>query len=139
MKPVLALLLSVGAIGAGAFVLHRSSGGLSLSGAQRRRSTFRGPAETRELERFCENDGDLYRQQVQPIEKNLKKKLAKGVFDPAKAEKLWGYLAENCAKKYAREFGDGMPWHKMFSTADRREVARSFNRSFMREEGGIST
>jgi hypothetical protein len=65
--------------------------------------------------------------------RTLDKKLAKGVYDHEKAKKLWGYVAENCAKKYAREMGDGVPWHKMFSTADRREVAKAFAESFRDE------
>ncbi len=91
----------------------------------------------RELQLFCENDGDLYRQQVVPIQNSLKRKISKGIFDRAKAEKLWMYLADNCAKKYAKEFGSpGQPWHKMFSTSDRRAVAKSFNDAFVQEYGG---
>jgi hypothetical protein len=102
---------------------------------RRKRSSFRGPTEVRELQLFCENDSQLYRQQVQPIEKNLKKKVAKGVYDHEKSKKLWGYLADNCARKYVKEFGGGLPWHKMFSTADRREVAKAFADSFKSEHG----
>lgn len=123
MKPMIATLLAVGAVGAGAFLLHRG-GGSSLSGSRRRRSNLRGAAEVTELHLYCDNDGELYRQQRQLIEKNLAKRLAKGTYDHTKAKKLWGYLADNCAKKYAKEHGGpGTLWHKMFSTADRREVA----------------
>jgi hypothetical protein len=68
---------------------------------------------------------------MQPIQKNLATKLARGVYDRAKAEKLWGYLAENCAKKYVKEFGGGQPWHKLFSMSDRRAVAKKFNDDFL--------
>jgi hypothetical protein len=131
VKPNLfSFLLAAGALGAGVYAtLRKQHGGLSGS----RRRGLRGPTEARELLLFCENDGDLYRQQVQPIEKNQKRKLAKGVYDFEKSKKLYGYLADNCAKKYAKEFGDGMPWHKMFSTADRREVAKAFADSFKSE------
>jgi hypothetical protein len=122
------------ALGAVAVGVWGAKGTRGLNGASGRRG-LRGPHEVRELQLFCENDGDLYRQQVQPIEKNLAKKITKGIFDKTKAVKLWGYLADNCARKYAKEFGDGSPWHKMFSTADRREVAKAFNESFMRENG----
>ena len=132
MKTLLAIL-GLGALGAGGYVLLKRSGHLSGARGRRRRGGFRGAVEANELLLFCDNDGDLYRQQVQPIEKNLSKKIKKGVYDHTKAKKLWGYLADNCAKKYAKEFGDGQPWHKMFSTADRREVASKFADSFKNE------
>jgi hypothetical protein len=137
MKPLLVTLAALGVIGGGAYLFSRR-GHVSLSGSRRRsrrsRRGLSGPHETRELQLYCENDGDLYRQQVQPIVKNLEKKIKKGVFDRAKAEKLWGYLAESCAKKYAKEFGSSdQPWHKMFSMSDRRAVAKAFNDDFMAE------
>lgn len=125
MKSALGVIAAVGALGGGLWLALRGGSHTAL----------RGPTEVRELQLFCENDGDLYRQQVQPIEANLRKKMAKGVYDHEKSVKLWGYLAENCAKKYAKEFGSGQPWHKMFSTADRREVAKGFADHFRREAG----
>lgn len=128
---IVGALAAVGALSAGLYFTLRKSG-TGLSGT-RTRTRLRGPHEVRELKLTCENDGDLYRQQVQPIHKNLEKRLAKGTYDHTKAKKLWGYLADNCAKKYAKEFGDGTPWHKMFSTADRREVAKEFADEFLNE------
>lgn len=124
--------LAVGAVTVGVWAAKGTRG---LNGSRRRGGGLRGPIEARELQLFCENDGDLYRQQVQPIEKNLTKKLAKGVYNYELSKKLWGHLADNCAKKYVKEFGGGMPWHKMFSTADRREVAKNFADSFLAEHG----
>jgi hypothetical protein len=136
MKRILGATLALAAIGGGAYALYRHGHHGSLSGSRRRsRRGLSGPDEVRELHLFCDNDGDLYRQQRQPIEKNLQKKMAKGVFDKTKAVKLWGHLADSCAKKYAKQFGDGREWHKMFSTADRREVAKAFNESFIEEHG----
>lgn len=69
-----------------------------------------------ELVRFTVSDGDLYRQQVQPILANLAKKIVKGRYDPDKALVLWGYLADNGALKYTWEFGDRKrgtrSWHQ---------------------------
>ena len=145
---ILGFGLALGAVGVGVWAAkgtrglhspgHRGGtngfGRSRLRGRRTKRSRgLRGPTEVRELSLYCENDGDLHRQQVQPIEKNLAKRLAKGTYDHEKSKKLWGYLADNCAKKYAKEFGDGTPWHKMFSTADRREVAREFADSFKQE------
>ena len=86
----------------------------------------------RELHLFIDNDGDLYRQQYQPILKNLVTKQAKGVYDKDKAIKLWMYLVESGAKNYVREYGSGV-WHEMFNVPTRREVARLLNEHFLVE------
>jgi len=70
---------------------------------------------------------------MQPIQKNLITKMAKGVYDRTKAEKLWMYLVENGAKKYSKDFSDGRDWHKMFSMEDRRAVAKKLNDHFITE------
>ncbi len=81
-------------------------------------------AEARELALFIVNDGDLYRQQAQPIIKNLRKKIAKGTYDGTKALKLWGYLANSGAQKYTKEFGgSGNGSYGSFSPAHRRDAA----------------
>jgi len=137
MKTLVGLTLALGALGAGAYLMRNSSHA-SLSGTRRHHRSrrqhrqLRGPAEITELEVFIENDGDLYRQQTVPIMKNLQKKLEKGVFDKSKAEKLWMYLVENGAKKYAKDSGGGT-WHKMFSMADRKAVAKNLNEGFLAE------
>lgn len=123
--------LAVGAVTVGVWAAKGTRG---LNGSSRRRG-LGGEHEARELHLYCENDGDLYRQQVEPIRKNLRKKMEKGIYDHEKAKKLWMYLADNCARKYVKEFGGGMPWHKMFSTADRREVAKEFADNFKLEQG----
>ncbi len=53
-----------------------------------------------ELVLWVENDGDLYRQQYEPILRNLMTKRARGVYDHDKAVKLFGYLTENGARRY---------------------------------------
>lgn len=64
-----------------------------------------------ELFLFIESDGDLYRQQYEPIQKNLVAKKARGTYDHALAAKLFGYLAESGAKKYDEEV-NGAPRFK---------------------------
>lgn len=86
----------------------------------------------RELVLFIENDGQLYHSQFVPIVKNLRLKMAKGVYDPEKAVKLWMYLMDAGAKKYVRDFGGGT-WNLVFSVATRQEAAREFNQSFLTE------
>lgn len=92
-----------------------------------------GPLDThaaKELELFVENDADLYRQQYTPINKNLITKMARGVYDHGKAVKLFGYLMESGAKKYARQYSVGNDWHQIFSPATRKSVAELFARHF---------
>jgi len=94
------------------------------------------PHAVTELTLFIENDGELYKSRGQPIIANLAKKVAKGTYDAALAEKMYGYLAEDGARKYAWEFGARKPgtrsWREqsasgngMFDTATRRAVARN--------------
>ncbi len=91
-------------------------------------------AEATELVLFITNDGDLYRQQAQPIIKNLRKKIAKGTYDAAKAVKLWGYLANSGAQKYTKEFGgSGNGSYGSFSAADRRAAAKELADSYEEE------
>lgn len=84
--------------------------------------------EAQELVLYIENDGDLYRQQNQPILRNLANKAAQGKYDHQKAIKLWLYLMDNGAKKYAKEFGG--TWNTMFPVAARKEAAKVFADDF---------
>jgi hypothetical protein len=87
--------------------------------------------EARELKLFIENDGDLYRQQHQPIIKNLTVKKAQEKYDSAKAAKLYMYLMDNGAKKYFKQFGSpGMKWMDMFPKKARMEAAKEFVEEF---------
>lgn len=88
--------------------------------------------EARELYIFTISDGTLYRQQGEPIVKNLARKMNKGIFKRELAIKLYGYLANNAAKKYTFEFDVLTPgissWHQVkgygiFTTRHRREAA----------------
>jgi hypothetical protein len=84
-----------------------------------------------ELKLYTENDGDIYRQQIQPILKNLATKAARGIYKHEGGAKLFMYLTETGAKKYAREFGGpGATWHEMFPIAIRRVVADEWASEF---------
>jgi hypothetical protein len=88
----------------------------------------------KELLLFIENDGDLYRQQYQPIIKNLAQKKFRGIYDHAKAVKLFMYLAENGAKKYCREVcGRGTVWHQIFGVPERKWVSEQLAKDFETE------
>lgn len=89
-----------------------------------------------ELELYIENDAQLYRSQYTPINKNLATKMARGTYDRSKAVKLFMYLMESGAKKYAREFGGpGDNWSQMFNVPTRRAAAERFADSFETEYG----
>lgn len=86
----------------------------------------------RELELYIDNDGQLYNQQYLPILKNLSKKMAKGKYDIKLAVKLWTYMADSGAKKYAKEYGSGpsyQKWSDMFSKATRIMVATELEKT----------
>ncbi len=88
----------------------------------------------KELLLYIENDGDLYRQQGLPILKNLVLKIDRGVYDHERAVKLYGYLVENGARKYTKEFaGTGDKWNEIFNKPTREAVSREFVKSFETE------
>lgn len=84
-----------------------------------------------ELKLYIDNDGDLYRRQTTSILKNLATKKVRSQYKHDLAVKLFGYLVEAGAKKYAKEFGDvGTPWNKMFDVPTRKAVAEEMTRDF---------
>ncbi len=60
--------------------------------------------EATELKLYIDNDGDLYRQRLVPIVKNIQRTMKSGKYDHSKAPKLWMYLVDDGAKKYSKEF-----------------------------------
>ncbi len=84
-----------------------------------------------ELVLYITNDGNLYRQMVQPIIKNLKKKKAKDQYDETKALKAWMNLADAGAKKYVKEFG-GM-YNTTFTKATRVLAAKELQDNYAEE------
>ena len=62
-------------------------------------------AESRELELYMENTRDLYFRCIIPAINNLKKKMARGVFDKEKATILFYHVATKASEAYNRDFG----------------------------------
>lgn len=91
------------------------------------------PQAARELKLYIDNDGGLYRQQTLPILKNLATKRARGEYKHDLAVKVFGYLTEAGAKKYAGEFGSSSPWHQMFDAGTRKQAAEALTRDFEAE------
>lgn len=73
--------------------------------------------ESRELFLYATNDGDLYRHMITPVINNLKKKLAKGMYDAEKAVDAYYHIATEASNKYYKDFG------YKFSVGDRFTVA----------------
>jgi hypothetical protein len=86
--------------------------------------------ESTELRLFIVNDADLQRQQGVPILKNLATKKVRSLYKHDLAVKLFGYLVESGAKKYAKEFSVGTDWHRMFPVPTRKAVAEELTRAF---------
>lgn len=84
-----------------------------------------------ELKLFTDNDGDIYRQQTTSILKNLATKKGQGKYDRDLAVKLFMYLAENGAKKYAKEFGG--TWNLLFPKDVREHVSKEWRDEFETE------
>ncbi len=65
--------------------------------------TTRGEVDkvlVKQILQWISHDGDLNRQQYQPILKNLTLKYARGTYDHKKAVKLWMYLVPNAIERY---------------------------------------
>lgn len=89
------------------------------------------PEEARELHLYTENDGDLHRQQHEPIRNNLARKMAAGIYDHAQATKLYGYLMDSASKKYAKEMQTGSG--HAFTPATRMAAAKTMADQFYEE------
>lgn len=91
-----------------------------------------------ELVLHADNHAQLHHGSHMPIINNLKRKMKKGTYDSEKAKKLWHYHADRAAQSYHKEYGDkATPWHKMFSTADRKQAAahwEAHHREELKEE-----
>ena len=83
----------------------------------------------RELTLYIENDSTIYRQRIQPIIKNLARKMKKGTYDPELAIKGFMYAVEHGIKSYNKEFGPGFKIDKV----TKRKVAEDLRDNFMDE------
>lgn len=86
------------------------------------------------MELYIENDEQLYKQQLIPIIKNILTKMKRGVYDHSLAPKLWGYLVDEGARKYVKEFGgSGDKIQNIFPASMRRELAQEFADKYLQE------
>ncbi len=87
-----------------------------------------------ELKLYIENDGDLYKQKIIPIVKNIQKKMKSGKYDHKQAPKLWMYLVTDGAKKYAKEF-PGVKFNKQEKEAVAQEFADDYRDEIEAQDG----
>lgn len=123
---------------AGVEPIRRAPGGRrAREGEANPAHAHRGEADTagaRELKLYIDNDGQLHRQQHEPIIKNLTKKMEKGTYDREKAVTAFENLADTGAQKYGKEFGEGgKAGLRMFDPATRHEAAVQLRDSFEAE------
>jgi len=78
---------------------------------------YKESEESRELELFAENDGDLYRGRILPIINSLTKKAKKGIYDSEKAVDAFYYVADAAAKMYGRYYGGSFTVQERFTVA----------------------
>ena len=89
-----------------------------------------------ELKLYIENDGDLYKQKIIPIVKNIQKKMKSGKYDHKKAPKLWKYLVDDGAKKYEKEF-PGVKFSKQEKEAVAQEYADEYRDEIEAQDGAM--
>lgn len=92
-----------------------------------RQGSTQDVAAQQELELFAENDGDLYRQMVVPIRKNLVNKMANGTYVHARGVDGFMHFIDEAARRYTKQFGtSGDTMSTSFKKLDRRVVAERF-------------
>jgi len=87
----------------------------------------------RELYLYATNDGDLYRQMLEPIYKNYSKKFKKDKYDRELAVKGLMRFVLAAAKKYSKDHSTGNDWQSMFPKDVREEVAKEIEDDFYQD------
>jgi hypothetical protein len=92
------------------------------------------PHAATELVLFIENTSDLSpdgpQGQGHSVLLNALRKWRKGIYEPTAAVRLFEYLADSGAKRYAHEFDHASRWAELFNPATRREAARQLEATF---------
>lgn len=64
----------------------------------------------------------------------LRKRMARGTYDPSKAPRAWMPVADAGAKAYQREHDPTTRWYDIFNAATRRQVAEDLAHHFEQYE-----
>lgn len=86
-----------------------------------------------QLELSIDNDGDLYRQRVSPIRKNLMTKIAQGKFDINLAPKIYLYLIDEGQKKFMKDVEDYKDYGVPITKAQKENLAKEYVNRFLDE------
>lgn len=84
----------------------------------------------RELGLYIANNADMYRQRIQPIIKNMRRKMNKGIYDEKLAAKGFMYAVTDGIKRYNKEYGAGS---MKLSKSEKEEVALILLRDYQDE------
>ncbi len=102
-----------------------------------KKTTHRAPADEHaatELVMYIENTSELSPDgpsgQGRSVLLNALRKWRKGAYDQTLAVRLFEYLTEAGAKRYAKEFDSEKNWSTMFTPATRHEAAKQLEASF---------
>lgn len=87
---------------------------------------YKPSEEARELYLVANNESRLY-PMIQAVEKNLAKKIVKGVYDAEKATVAFFHVATEASRQYMRDYGYA------FSVTDRWTAAQDMRDDFIRE------
>ena len=80
--------------------------------------------EAVELQICANNDREIYKKFLEPIEHNFMRKVKKGTFDPEKAVKAYELALRTAAKKYAKYNAEEKEWSQIFPAVARRYTAK---------------
>lgn len=87
----------------------------------------------KELSMFVENDHS-FNDQISSVKKNLFKHYKKASYDSELAERAWGRIVDEAAKKYAAKVGrEPRLWQEMFSDDVRKVVVEEFEQNFRKD------
>lgn len=87
-----------------------------------------------ELKLYADNDSQIYRMATMPVYQNLIKKIKKGNYSSALAQKSFYRIATLAAQKYHKEFGTpGTKYTSVFTPSVRKMTAASMERDFYAE------
>ena len=87
-----------------------------------------------ELVLYITNDSQLFRQRIQPIIKNLSKKVGKATYDGIKAIKAFGYAVTDGLKKYEKDHAT-KGWAKSVDKKTREAIAEELLDYYSEEIG----
>lgn len=85
--------------------------------------------EARELHLYALNTSEPYHALVEPTNAALARHAKRGRYDMERAVVAWKRVADEMAKRYAREYAGRDEWNTVFSVADRCAVAISLEES----------